>query len=152
MSNLTTVSSPVATAPVAAPPPNNLDILVVEDEAVIRDLFALILNNHGYRIRQAKGGHEACRLIAAERPALILSDLHMPQGDGWELLDYCRSHAPDVPVILCSGSGFGTRPQVEAWAAGRITKPFSPEQLTSAVERILSRAPARTLNQTGRAA
>ena len=106
----------------------------------------------GYRVRQAAGGHEARRLIAAERPALVVSDLRMPEGDGWALLDYCHLNVPDVPVILISGSDFGTYPQIESRAAAQIVKPFSPEQLLSEVERNLPRAPARMLSQTGRAA
>jgi two-component system response regulator GlrR len=152
MYNLSTVPSPVDTTAVAAPRPGADGILVVEDEAVIRDLFRMILHRRGYRVRQAVGGHEARRLIAAERPALILSDLHMPQGNGWALLEYCRTQLPDVPVIIFSGSNFGTYPQIEAWAAGQVAKPFSPGQLLSTVERALSRAPARVLSQTGRAA
>ena len=152
MSNPSTVPTPVDTATVAAPSPGAPDILVVEDEAVIRDLLALILHNRGYQVRQAAGGHEARRLIAAKRPTLVLSDLHMPEGDGWALLDYCRMQVPGVPVILLSGSDFGKFPKIEAWAAGQVVKPFSPEQLLSEVERVLSRAPARVLSQTGRAA
>lgn len=152
MSNPSPVPSPIDAAAVAAPKPGAPAILVVEDEAVIRDLLTMILPRLGYAIRLAAGGHEARRLIAAERPALIVSDLRMPEGDGWALLDYCHRNVPDVPVILISGSDFGTYPQIESWAAGHIAKPFSPEQLLAAVERILPRAPARMLSQTGRAA
>jgi len=152
MNNLSTVPSPVDTAAADGPSPGVPGILVVEDESVIRDLLRMILHDRGYNVRQAVGGHEARRLIAAERPALILSDLHMPEGNGWALLEYCRSQLPDVPVIIFSGSDFGKYPQIEAWAAGQVAKPFSPEQLLSTVERVLSRAPARVLSQTGRAA
>ena len=152
MSNPSPVPSPIDAAAVAAPKPDAPAILVVEDEAVIRDLLTMILQQRGYGVRVAAGGHEARRLIAAERPALILSDLHMPEGNGWALLEYCRSQLPDVPVIIFSGSDFGKYPQIEAWAAGQVAKPFSPEQLLSTVERVLSRAPARVLSQTGRAA
>jgi DNA-binding NtrC family response regulator len=152
MSNPSPVPSPVDTAAVAAPSPGVPGILVVEDESVIRDLLRMILHERGYNVRQAVGGHEARRLIAAEHPALILSDLRMPEGDGWALLDYCHLNVPDVPVILVSGSDFGRYPKIESWAAGQVAKPFSPGQLWSEVERVLSRAPARVLRQTGRAA
>ena len=147
MSNLSTVPSPVV-----VPNPSASAILVVEDDAVIRDLLTMILQQRGHSMRLAAGGNEARRLIAAERPALIVSDLRMPEGDGWALLDYCHMNVPDVPVILVSGSDFGTYPKIESWAAGHVAKPFSPEQLLSEVERILPRAPARMLSQTGRAA
>jgi chemosensory pili system protein ChpA (sensor histidine kinase/response regulator) len=152
MINLSTVPSPVDTTPVGASGASASSILVVDDEATIRDLFMMILHRRGYRVRLAAGGRDALRLMAAERPALILSDLHMPEGNGWELLEHCRRHAPDVPVIIFSGSDFGKNPQIEAWAAGRVAKPFSPGQLLAEVERILPRAPARMLSQTGRAA
>ena len=152
MCKLSAVPTPVDTKAAAGPIAGASGILVVEDEAVIRDLLTMILEQRGYGVRLAVGGHEARRLIAAERPALILSDLRMPEGDGWALLDYCHRNVPDVPVILISGSDFGTYPKIESWAAGHIAKPFSPEQLLSEVERILPRAPARMLSQTGRAA
>ncbi|HTZ19412.1 MAG TPA: response regulator [Opitutaceae bacterium] len=152
MNTRSTVPSPVDTAPVDTSGAGAASILVVDDEATIRDLFMMILQRHGYRVRLAAGGREARRLMAAERPALILSDLHMPEGNGWELLVYCRRHAPGVPVIVFSGSAFGKYPLIESWAASRVTKPFSSGQLLSEVERILPRAPARMLSQTGRAA
>jgi len=152
MCNLSTVPTPVDTRTAADPTAGASRILVVEDEAVIRDLLTMILEQRGYSVRVAAGGDEARRLIAAERPALVLSDLRMPEGDGWALLDYCHLNVPDVPVILISGSDFGTYPQIESWAASHLAKPFSPEQLLSEVARILPRAPARMLSQTGRAA
>jgi DNA-binding NtrC family response regulator len=152
MSNLPAVPSPINPAAGAAPRPGGNGILVVEDEAVIRDLLTMILQRRGYDICLAAGGDEARRLIAAERPALILSDLRMPEGNGWALLEYCHRQLPDVPVIIFSGSDFGTYPQIESWASGRIAKPFSPEQLLSEVEHVFSRAPTRVLKQTGRAA
>ena len=152
MCNLSAVPTPVDTKAAADPIAGASGILVVEDEAVIRDLLTMILEQRGYGVRLAAGGNEARRQIAAERPALVLSDLRMPEGDGWALLDYCHRNVPDVPVILISGSDFGTYPQIESWAAGHIAKPFSPEQLLSEVARVLPRAPARMLSQTGRAA
>ena len=152
MCNLSTVPKPVDTKAAADPIAGASGILVVEDDAVIRDLLTMILQQRGYSVRVAVGGNEARCLIATERPALILSDLRMPEGDGWALLDYCHMNVPDVPVLLISGSDFGTHPQIESRAAGHIAKPFSPEQLLSEVERILPRAPARMLSQTGRAA
>ena len=140
VTNLSAVPTPVDTRAAAAPCAGAAGILVVEDDAVIRDLLTLILHHRGYGVRQAVGGHEARRLIAAERPALILSDLRMPEGDGWALLDYCHRNVPDVPVILISGSDFGTYPQIESWAASHLAKPFSSEQLSFEVERILPRA------------
>jgi DNA-binding NtrC family response regulator len=147
MSNPSPVPSPDVAPSAPAP-----DVLIVEDEAVIRDLLTMILHRHGYGVHEAAGGREARRLIVAKPPALILSDLHMPKGNGWALLVYCHLRVPEVPVILLSGSDFGTYPKIEAWASGHIAKPFSPEQLLSEVERVLSRAPARVLRQTGRAA
>jgi len=151
MCNLSAVPTPVDTR-AADPIAGASGILVVEDEAAIRDLLTIILEQRGYNVRVAAGGNEGRRLIAAEHPALVLSDLRMPEGDGWALLDYCHLNVPDVPVILVSGSDFGTYPQIESRAAGQVAKPFSPGQLLSEVERVLSRAPARVLRQTGRAA
>jgi two-component system NtrC family response regulator len=140
MCNLSTVPKPVDTKAAADPIAGASGILVVEDDAVIRDLLTMILQQRGYSVRVAVGGNEARRLIATERPALILSDLRMPEGDGWALLDYCHRNVPDVPVILISGSDFGTYPQIESWAASHLAKPFSSEQLSFEVERILPRA------------
>ena len=73
-------------------------------------------------------------------------------GDYLGVLVHCRRNAPEVPVLLVSGDRFGTRPTIEALAAGQLAKPFSSGQLLSEIDRILSRAPARMLSPTGRAA
>lgn len=77
-------------------------ILVVDDEALIRENYVALLLAQGHEVEQACGGFEARRMIE-EAPAgrfdLVVSDLIMPRGHGFDLIAYCRS-LPMPPLIL----------------------------------------------------
>jgi CheY-like chemotaxis protein len=100
-------------------------VLVVDDSKVIRDIIVWLLRISGYRALAAENGFAAQLLLLAEHPTLIISDLNMPLGDGWELLTFCHKHHPEIPVMIISGEGLGKHPEIERWAAGFLAKPFS---------------------------
>ncbi|MEO7026912.1 MAG: response regulator, partial [Caulobacteraceae bacterium] len=83
------------------------DILVVDDEADIRDLVADILRDEGYSVRTAVDSDTALAAIGARKPSLIVLDIWMKGGglDGLELLDLVKALDPDLPVIMISGHG-----------------------------------------------
>ncbi len=83
------------------------DILIVDDEADIRDLVAGILEDEGYRTRTAGGADDALAAIAARRPHLVFLDIWL-QGsrlDGLQVLDAVRAEHPEMPVVMISGHG-----------------------------------------------
>ncbi len=116
-----------------------LDILIVDDEADIRDLISGILQDEGYATRVAANSDEALREFAERRPSLIVLDIWLANSamDGLELLDEIKRRQPMVPVIIISGHGT-VETAVAAIKRGAydfIEKPFQAEQLLLCVQR-----------------
>ncbi|MCA3726296.1 MAG: response regulator, partial [Phenylobacterium sp.] len=83
------------------------DVLVVDDEADIRELVAGILTDEGYAVRTADDSESALAEIRARKPSLLILDIWMQGGgmDGLELLDLVKGLDADLPVIMISGHG-----------------------------------------------
>jgi two-component system, NtrC family, nitrogen regulation response regulator NtrX len=117
------------------------DILVVDDEADIRDLVAGILEDEGHRTRTAGSSDEALATIEARRPHLVFLDIWL-QGsrlDGLQVLDIVRAQHPEVPVVMISGHG-NIETAVSAIKAGAydfIEKPFKADRLVLVADRAL---------------
>lgn len=109
------------------------DILVVDDEADIRDLIAGILEDEGHTSRLARDSDEALRAIEQRRPHLVILDIWL-QGsrlDGLEVLSQIRRTYPDLPVVIISGHG-NIETAVTAIKRGAydyIEKPFKADRL-----------------------
>ena len=84
-----------------------LDILIVDDEADIRDLIAGVLGDEGYDTRTAGDSDGALAALAERRPSLIVLDVWLQgsQLDGIELLDEIKRREPTLPVVVISGHG-----------------------------------------------
>ncbi|HEX3094523.1 MAG TPA: response regulator [Candidatus Angelobacter sp.] len=80
------------------------EILVVDDEAAIRDSLGLVLQSGGYDITKATNGFDALLQLKRRLPAIVLSDLNMPQMSGFELLSVVRRRFPQISVIAMSGA------------------------------------------------
>ena len=117
------------------------DILIVDDEADIRDLVAGILDDEGHRTRTAAGSDEALAAIESRRPHLVFLDIWL-QGsrlDGLQVLDLIKAGHPDLPVVMISGHG-NIETAVSAIKAGAydfIEKPFKADRLILVAERAL---------------
>ncbi|ACL61312.1 sigma-54-dependent transcriptional regulator [Methylobacterium nodulans] len=117
------------------------DILIVDDEADIRDLVAGILEDEGHRTRTAGSSDEALAAIEQRRPHLVFLDIWL-QGsrlDGLQVLDIVKAQAPDLPVVMISGHG-NIETAVSAIKAGAydfIEKPFKADRLILVAERAL---------------
>ena len=77
-------------------------ILVVEDEPVIRELMAMLLEDEGFTVRQAIDGLAALEVIEQHRVDLVLSDVMMPRLDGASLVHRLRSRGESIPIVLMS--------------------------------------------------
>jgi len=107
-------------------------ILVVEDEAPIRELLACVLRDLGFRVEEANNGREAMALVADHRPDLVISDVMMPVMGGTELCRWVkRVLEPAPPVILTSSIGVHVARGTGADAF--VRKPFDLEELEQAV-------------------
>jgi DNA-binding NtrC family response regulator len=81
-------------------------ILTIEDEEIIRDSFRYYLEDHGYKVLEAEDGRAGLEIIRNKHPDLVLLDLRMPEMGGLEVLEQLKHDAPDLPVIVISGTGF----------------------------------------------
>lgn len=80
-------------------------ILVIDDEASIRESLRMILEYEGYRVEEAASGAEALSRIAAQAPNALLLDIKMPEMDGLELFSAVRERGYGMPIIVISGHG-----------------------------------------------
>lgn len=78
-------------------------ILIVDDEAPIRDILAQLFVHHGYRVTEASTALEAQKAVVADRPDLIISDLQLEDSDGLDMIEKLKALLPDTPVILLTG-------------------------------------------------
>jgi two-component system nitrogen regulation response regulator NtrX len=127
------------------------DVLVVDDEADIRDLVAGILTDEGYDVRTASDSESALAAIRARKPSLLILDIWMAGGgiDGLELLDLVRALDADLPVIMISGHG-NIETAVSAIKRGAyefLEKPFKSDRLLLVVERALETTSLRRENR-----
>lgn len=109
---------------------NQIQILVVEDDAPVRNLITTTLKSHGYRYLAAVNGQAAIMEAASHNPDIILLDLGLPDMDGVEVIRRIRSWS-NVPIIVISARSEDTD-KIDALDAGAddyLTKPFSVEEL-----------------------
>ncbi|HVU22673.1 MAG TPA: response regulator [Opitutus sp.] len=118
-------------------------ILLVEDEAAVREFAVSVLRGHGYRVLQASSGVEALETWKwhHDRIALLFTDLVLPDGlSGVELLERLRKDKPTLRLILTSGypdSGNASRPFTPPRGAHFIHKPYRPQLLAQTVRNAL---------------
>jgi two-component system, NtrC family, nitrogen regulation response regulator NtrX len=123
------------------------DILVVDDEADIRDLVSGILEDEGHRCRLARDSDEALRAIEERRPQLVILDIWL-QGsrlDGLEVLSVIKKVHPDLPVVIISGHG-NIETAVTAIRRGAydyIEKPFKADRMLLVTMRALEASQLR---------
>ena len=127
------------------------DILIVDDEADIRELIGGILEDEGHAARLAKDSDQTLQLIEERRPSLIILDIWL-QGsklDGLELLERIKKANPDLPVIIISGHG-NIETAVAAIQRGAydyIEKPFKADRLILITTRALEASRLRRENR-----
>ena len=120
------------------------EILIVDDEADIRNLISGILMDEGYQTRAAGDADAALEAIRARRPSLILLDIWLEGSrmDGMEILERVKKDHPDLPVIMISGHGT-VEMAVSALKIGAydfIEKPFKSDRLLMLIERAVETA------------
>jgi len=131
------------------------DVLVIDDEADIRELVSGILQDEGHQVRAARDSDEALEAVRRRRPALVVLDIWL-QGsriDGLDLLGILRETDPDVPVIVISGHGT-IETAVAAIRKGAydfIEKPFTSDRLLVVVDRAIETARLKRENASLRA-
>src|ERR1035437_5031562 len=114
-------------------------IFVVDDDAAARRMLFLLLETTA-EILEAASGEAALRLVAAERPRLMLLDMTMPGMSGLDVLKAVRVSAPAMTVIMLTGTVDVELAQraLELGAAEYVTKPFDLPRLKEKVKRIMT--------------
>ncbi len=127
------------------------DILIVDDEADIRELISGILQDEGYETRLARNSDAALAALADRRPSLIVLDIWLQDSklDGLDLLTVIRERHPELPVVIISGHG-NIETAVSAIKRGAydyIEKPFKADRLILVVGRALEASRLRRENE-----
>jgi DNA-binding response OmpR family regulator len=123
------------------------EILVVEDDPIIRQTVDYALRRAGFETRTSGDGLEALAMATTTRPDLILLDLMLPGIDGFEFASQVRRTDPDVAIVMVTALG-EERDKVRGLDAGAddyITKPFSMEELLARVRANLRRVRERAV-------
>jgi putative nucleotidyltransferase with HDIG domain len=119
-----------------------IKILVIDDDAVVREVIGEMLLVSGYEAVAATTAAEALELFMDEEIRLVVSDIVMPDLSGLELLEAMRLHRPTLPIVLVTGDN--TRDNLSEaltrGADGLVAKPFTKAELQEAVEKALDRA------------
>ncbi len=119
-------------------------ILVVDDEAQIRDLLKHMLTASGHQVLLAENGNEGCRLYRQHQPDLLITDLVMPEQNGIDMILELKKAFPAMRVVAISGGGgitgsFDYLPIAKLVGARHILKkPFGMQDLKAAVEDVLA--------------
>ena len=126
------------------------DILIVDDEADIRQLISDILEDEGYRTRMAANSDEAFDVVATRLPHLVIQDIWL-QGsrlDGLQILDRMKHDHPNLPVVMISGHGTIEMAvsSIQRGAYDFVEKPFKTDRLLLLVKRAIEAADLRKEN------
>ncbi len=117
-------------------------ILIVDDDVELSDNLRAILERQGYRVLQARDGHQGKQAVYAQRPDLMILDMMMPRMGGYPVLEHFKDKADAPPIIMITANE-GSRHKAYAEYLGvidYIRKPFAMERLLEAVERGLKAA------------
>ena len=115
-------------------------ILLVEDKDSLRQMLRHALEAQGHQVVEAKDQVEAVKRLKDQTPAVVLSDLRLPEGDGFGVLHAAKDVDPDLPVIVMTAFG-GIQEAVSAMKDGAmdfLAKPVDPDHLLLLVERALA--------------
>ena len=118
-------------------------ILVIEDDFAVRELILQTLSKAGYEVIAAGDGVEGLNLFREKNPALVITDIVMPQKEGLQTIIELRQESPGVKVIAMSGGGRYCNADylklARKFGASRtVSKPFMREEMLTAVRELLA--------------
>ncbi|MBC7516486.1 MAG: response regulator transcription factor [Alkalinema sp. FL-bin-369] len=121
-------------------------LLLVDDEPGLREAVQAYLEESGFTVQTANNGNEGWEMVQRFTPDLVISDVMMPQVDGYQLLKKLREDArfQALPVIFLTARGM-TSDRIAGYDAGcdaYLPKPFDPDELVSIIKSILTRQKA----------
>ena len=125
------------------------EVLIVEDEPILLELFSTILTVHGYQVRSFLSGKAALNSARKKMPDVILLDIDLPDMSGYDVCSQLKTYDDtyDVPVIFCSSMDEDAA-KTRAFAVGGsadLTKPVLRDELVACVQTQLNRSQIRRL-------
>ena len=120
-----------------------MKIIVVDDDARLRDLLNRYLTEQGYAVRVARDAAEMNRLLSRERYDLMILDLMLPGEDGLSICRRLRGGGESLPIIMLTAKGNDVERIVglEVGADDYLPKPFNPRELVARIQAVLRRRP-----------
>jgi len=115
-------------------------VLIVDDDFYLRETFGELLQSIGFDTGSASSGIEALRMLKEKEFSFLLTDMKMPEMDGFELIKRVKSDFPEVSMIAMTGysDGYGYVDVINAGASDFIKKPFQLDELEAKVRRIIN--------------
>jgi len=111
-------------------------VLVVDDDALVLENVATMLEDAGHRVKAVRSGEEALSYLRGDRPVdLVLTDHAMPGMTGLELYEWIRAQRPSLPVLMMSG--YAELPSGTGAAPARLHKPFTQAALAAEIVRVM---------------
>jgi YesN/AraC family two-component response regulator len=116
-----------------------VDILVVDDEEMMRELLEDVLVMEGYNVVTAEDGQVALSRVKELQPLLVISDIKMPRMNGFELLKSVKERFPEMRMIMMTGysDDFTVKDALRLNADEYIIKPFNTQDITAVVKSVL---------------
>lgn len=115
-------------------------VLTVDDSRTMRDMLLMTLQQAGFNVVQAEDGVHGLEVLAGEKPDVIITDINMPRMDGYGFMKGVRGdpahRATPILVLTTESSPEKKAMAREAGATGWIVKPFDPEKLVDAINRV----------------
>jgi len=130
-------------------------LLLIDDNAPVRETFGYILQRAGFHVTEAAGGVDGLRQLRETPPDLVLTALEMPDLSGWEVAREANRLHPDLPIVLVTGNpdALEVEPNLRGAVRAVLLKPFGARQLLDVVGGLAAERPTRRVRfrmQTGR--
>ena len=117
-------------------------ILIVEDDAPLREAMSYVLAREGYGVLTASDGKVALEIVEDSSPGLILLDIYLPILDGRRFAQaYRQRPEPHAPILVITGTGYAAQRAAALEAAGYLAKPFTPRELLTKVKELVGPPP-----------
>ncbi len=115
-------------------------VLTVDDSKTMRDMVSFTLKSVGFEVIEAEDGKDALAKLGDGKVDVVITDLNMPNMDGFELIRNLRARSTHkfTPILMLTTEGDDTKKQEgkNAGATGWIVKPFNPEKLVQVVNKV----------------
>lgn len=117
-------------------------ILIIDDSDDFRETLCSLIQDKGYAVKAVANGLEASRLLATESFALVVTDMFMPEKDGFQVIRDVHRMYPELPIVAMSGGGIvrrGEHLKVARFFGARaiLRKPFTEKQLFSTIRSLV---------------